>query len=396
MCDTGDMLRDGVVDPCEHVASGSVGPVAEIQPVHARSASLTRAEAIGHTFDPRRNALNLMRVGLACVVILAHAWQIGGWEPRPHLGDIELGAAAVAAFFAVSGFLITGSAVRLPFPSFLVRRFLRIYPAYLCAMLVTALVFAPASVLLFGETRWDFAVALQFVVSNLGLKIVTPDIPGTLDDVPFPGSWNGVAWTLAYEFCCYILAGIIAVFRTRVRVVGSAGLLVVLSSAMALDHLGAVSIAHGIEIGLRPAACFVAGSMLFMLRDHVPDHRLLAAAAGAVVVGSAAIGVSDIVAPLPFAYLLIFAATHLRGKAIGSRNDVSYGLYLYGWPVGQLLAHVLRAPDTPPFVIAVVTVLLTLPFAWASWICVERPAQGLGKRLMGRAPRSGSCATIDL
>ncbi len=281
--------------------------------------------------------------------------------------------------------------MRLPFPSFLVRRFLRIYPAYLCAMLVTALVFAPASVLLFGEAGWDFAAALHFVVSNLGLKIVIPDISGTLDDVPFP-VWNGVAWTLAYEFCCYILAGIIAVFRTRVRVIDRPD-----SSWSSPQRWH--SITSGgvdrtrIEIALRPlpASSPAPCSSCCATVCRTSPAR---ATAGAVVVGSAAIGVSDIVAPLPFAYLLIFAATHLRGKQSAAGTTVVRALPLR---MARGAVARARAPGTGHAAVRDRgrDSLLTLPFAGKLDLCGASRAR---PRQATRGPGTSisSCATIDL
>ena len=66
---------------------------------------------------------------------------------------------------------------------------------------------------------------------------------------------------------------------------------------------------------------------------------------------------------------LLAPVLHLRG-------DVSYGMYIYGWPVTQAL--VAAIPGIDPLTLGVLSVLATFPLAWMSWVCVERP--GLATR----------------
>jgi peptidoglycan/LPS O-acetylase OafA/YrhL len=55
--------------------------------------------------------------------------------------------------------------------------------------------------------------------------------------------------------------------------------------------------------------------------------------------------------------------------------DLSYGLYIYGWPVAQTILHF--RPGLAPVELAALSLLCTVPFAVASWHLVERP--GLGR-----------------
>src|SRR3712207_9395911 len=60
-------------------------------------------------FPSRRNSLNFLRLVLATLVIVSHAWPLGGLGEDPHVGAVTLGYFAVAGFFAISGWLITES-----------------------------------------------------------------------------------------------------------------------------------------------------------------------------------------------------------------------------------------------------------------------------------------------
>jgi lipopolysaccharide/colanic/teichoic acid biosynthesis glycosyltransferase len=54
------------------------------------------------------------------------------------------------------------------------------------------------------------------------------------------------------------------------------------------------------------------------------------------------------------------------------RFDLSYGTYVYGWPVGQVVLGSL-GPDTSPWMLATITLPVTFAFAFISWTLVEEP-----------------------
>ncbi|MCS6711587.1 hypothetical protein JSY14_05935 [Brachybacterium sp. EF45031] len=73
---------------------------------------------------------------------------------------------------------------------------------------------------------------------------------------------------------------------------------------------------------------------------------------------------------------------------LGQRNDLSYGAYLYAFPLQQLMS-VVGVDRLSILLHLVLSLALTLLAAFLSWHLVERPAQQLGKRLISalRMPR---------
>jgi peptidoglycan/LPS O-acetylase OafA/YrhL len=94
-------------------------------------------------------------------------------------------------------------------------------------------------------------------------------------------------------------------------------------------------------------------------------------------------------------YLLFAVALSTRfvPRVAGRRVDVSYGVYLFGFPIQQLL--IAKTHDTlgPP-VLFVASMALACGLAYASWILVESPslrwARSGGVRSGNRAARSGA------
>jgi peptidoglycan/LPS O-acetylase OafA/YrhL len=392
-------------------------------------------------FDPQRNSLNALRLVLATLVIVSHAWVIGGYGYPPALAGVDIGMFAVCGFFAISGYLITSSRLGSRSSSsshsgsssgsrsssgparphtasenppvrvatrgldqgpglapFLVRRFLRIYPAFLTVLIVTAVIFAPLSILLSGVDSGStgpapsFSSAASYVFANLSLHIAQWGIDGTLLTARIP-TWNIPLWSLAFEALCYLALGLLAsvVPRRFFRSVALA-LFVVLTLAVLLTTDGGT--AGFTDNLLALGSFFFGGVVLYLFRQRMPSSAPIALIAAGVVLLVLVLGFFKPLAAFPLAYLLIYLGAVLPLHRIGARNDISYGLYIYGFPVQQLLllaTQGLWVTDTgqpmPVALFATLSVLATIPFALASWFLIERPALSL-KRFA--APRAAS------
>jgi peptidoglycan/LPS O-acetylase OafA/YrhL len=91
--------------------------------------------------------------------------------------------------------------------------------------------------------------------------------------------------------------------------------------------------------------------------------------------GPASLGFSPSLVHLPLTVLLLTCSLHLPLSGVGSRFDISYGVYIYGWPVQQFLASLGLHSAVPPLVFGAASLLLVAPVAWLSCRYVEGPAQ---------------------
>lgn len=345
------------------------------------------SRTLGQAFDPRRNSLNALRLVLATLVIVSHSWPIGGYGHDPGVGDLSLGEWAVAGFFAISGYLITMSRVRSrSLGDYLWRRVLRIYPAFLVVLLVVAFVFAPLSVVLSGAGEWTPLAGLDYVWHNLGMRITQMGVDGTLETAAYPGAWNGSLWTLWYEFLCYLVLGvllsIVPVRRLGVTAVAMTVLCAVAVIAIVAVGTPSLALLNAVTLG----GYFAAGALLYAYRDKVPLRAWLAVLSAVLIVATAATSTFRIVAGLPVAYLMMWLGVVLPLAPVGAKNDISYGMYVYAFPVQQVLAILLVGAALPAGVFVLIAIAATIPFAYASWILVEKPAMRL-KSLRLRWPR---------
>jgi peptidoglycan/LPS O-acetylase OafA/YrhL len=338
---------------------------------------------IAERFDPRHNSLNFLRLFLALAVIVSHAWPVGGYGSEPRIAGDTVGTWAVGGFFAISGFLIARSRLHTSFPGFLLRRFLRIYPGYLVCLLVIVLFFAPLSVAI-GPGSIDWGSAASYLGGNLFLKIEQNGIADTLTSVPFGDAWNGSLWTLFYEFVCYLLIGVLltTIPRWHRTVVVAAFLVVAALAALETHRGGSGTFAEFVRLG----AIFLGGSVIAVFADRIPFDWRLGVAAWVLLPVTSAAGAASWAGALPMAYAWLWLGIVLPFARVGRRNDISYGVYIYAFPVQQtlVLLHVNRLPVT---VSILLEAAVTVPLAAASWFLVEKRALALKSRRAAPHPR---------
>ncbi len=356
---------------------------------------------LADVLDPRCNGFNVLRLLLAASVIAWHAISVGGFDRPDAVGFFsELG---VDGFFAISGFLIVRSWCRRRSTGrYLWHRALRILPGLWLCLTVTAVA---ATVLAAVQDR-DLAAffgqphgPLQYVLHNALVEVRFTDIADTPADVPEPHAWNIPLWTLRWEALCYL--GVVAV-GWGARLLPSPNRWATVPLLAAPTVYGCWRLLERGEVGpgTRFAAMFVAGAGLYLFADRVPVSRRWLVVA-TVVTLPALFLLPDYqpVVSWPLAYLVVAAATLVRSPRPVVRHDLSYGLYIYGYVVQQLLA-VAGLHRTGYLVFAAAGLVLTVPVAMASWFLVERPAlsrkdQRLPRpvsRALARAGRTGRAA----
>src|SRR5947209_9016890 len=228
---------------------------------------------LGQIFDPRANALNAWRLGLALAVIIWHSSVLTG-RPLPPFAVHQFATQAfVDGFFAISGFLIPASWFGKPrLRDYALARALRILPGMWVCLIVTALVIAPIGLAIQGGSVSKLITGggpLKFVIRNSAVAYVQFDIGGTPTGIPVPGVWNGSLWTLQYEVLLYIV----------VAVLGLVGLLhrrwlfpVALALTLAWTVLTPCPFDGGTvtERLARLAAMFAAGALIPRFCDVIP------------------------------------------------------------------------------------------------------------------------------
>jgi peptidoglycan/LPS O-acetylase OafA/YrhL len=376
-----------------------------------------RRLTVGEAFSPRQNSLNFLRLAFCLTVIFSHAITLGGFGSEWILGNrTTIAVPTLYGFFCLSGFLIMGSATRNRVGRYLWQRFLRIMPGYWLCLVVTAFIIGalawiheahPPSCSIsscYYLIHHDGPFSYLYHNSLLGWNQF--NIGTTPSGGPVPFFWNNSVWTLLPEVCCYLILAALAslkLLHRRSVVVGVACAVWFLEVVIAWWG-PANSVAHSFGPFMLPpslifgfltlAPAFLAGAVLYLYRNEVPDSGLLALGffvlyvAGSWLpffgVGSVRFlhylpGPTSVMAPA-LAYPLVWLGIHLPPvfQRIGARNDYSYGVYIYGWPVLQLLGiWGVQRWGYPAFAASAVAGSFALAFL--SWHLVEKRAMNLKK-----------------
>lgn len=343
------------------------------------------------------NNFDLVRIAAAASVIVSHAFtQVHGTEAAEPLASISvytLGQHAVNVFFLLSGLLVAASLDRTPsLVTFATSRALRIFPGLIACVVLVAFVLGP---IVTTHRIGDYLTSpnlYAYTIGTIGLAATGTPLPGVFDTLPEAGAVNIPLWTLKYEVLAYAFLTIVAtlgIWRRPVLFWLFFASLVFVHTVGELTH--ELPAEHGLLGHLsRFTLCFFLGAAAYRLRHLIrlsPHGAVLAAALLLVTNGTA---FEESVGYAAVGYLTFcFAALPMQGlRSLCARGDISYGLYIYGWPVAQSL--LLIAPGIGPIGLAAASLLCAGLIATGSWFLVERPALDL-KRLT--APRETSTSS---
>jgi peptidoglycan/LPS O-acetylase OafA/YrhL len=351
----------------------------------ARAGAWWRGETVSAAMARPNDNFGLLRLLLALAVVYSHAFSVVSGrvddEPLALLTGFTLGEHAVNGFFAISGFLVTMSYDRRGWRDYLVARTLRIAPGLIVAVLVVAFGFgllltslSPRAYLA-DPGLWRFINAtLTSFKSNIAL-------PGVFAANPFTFPM-GTVWTLKYETLCYagvLGLGIAGLLRFRGVMLGAA---VALALAVTLRESLAPHGPKGVETAMRLPLIFLCGGLAWLWRERlsVSVAGLAMAVATVVVLSSTPLYKASLYLATVYAMLSLALAPAFTRRATEPPGDISYGVYLYGWPVQQALVALFPAAGAGALLGPAVA--MTVLIGAASWLLVEKPALRLKRRLI--------------
>ncbi|OLP55154.1 hypothetical protein BJF92_17345 [Rhizobium rhizosphaerae] len=300
----------------------------------------------------------------------------------------------VGAFFALSGFLVAGSALRnRSVKDFLLLRVFRLLPALTTEIMLSAFILGPIVT--------EFTLSAYFTDHNLYeyfgnlVGFVQFDLPGVFIHNPFPDRVNESLWTLEPELACYGLMALVMapglLFNRRrfgiIMLIVTAVLAIVAFTGLAdiNTRLDLTRFSHWFIVYL-----FFVGVVFKLFDEFLPVSLPLFVVCGVSYFFLLLTNGSDVMAGL----CLVYCTAYVGALRFGwfdriCRWDISYGLYLYGFPISQtlihfLVPHYLGQDAKGVVVIMALSLFLTVCFASASWLLIEKPALKLKKLISPR------------
>lgn len=398
---------------------GRTAPSALREPTPARVATTGAAAARGLPLDPEipaeisrgpqlRAEIQGLRAIAVLLVVAYHLWP--GAVPGGYIG--------VDVFFAISGFLITAHLVReadrsgrVSLPRFWARRARRLLPASLTVLLFCA----AATVLVVPQIYWqsffgDITASAAYV-QNWHLAASSVDYLAAAEQPsPVQHFWSLAAEEQFYLVWPALILLALGLGHRRPGLLRRHAIVAVLGAVTALSLL--ISIVFTASDPTRAffvtptrAWEFGAGGLLAVLAGAgargAPGLRSVLSWMGLVAIAAAALVYSDATAfpglaaalPVAGALAVMWAGTPAPGwsptallsqRPVQFAGDISYGVYLWHWPLLVLAPYLLgHGVGTGTRIAVLVTSIVA---AWLTKLLIEDPVR-TSTWLTGRRPR---------
>lgn len=285
-------------------------------------------------------------------------------------------------FFAISGYLVSASWQADSDPlRFMTKRFLRIWPGLAVAVLMVAFVLGPfvsnlpLKEYLAHPLVRDYLNNLQFTLRD--------QLPLTFDGNKLQTAVNGSLWTIPIEVKCYCLLGalgVLGLLKQRWALTLLTVLVVFIYGVIEPRGDRIVNILHlrpeqrfMLEFGL----FFFAGTMFhqYGLKDNVPRLRkaLVLCWVGALIALATNRSFLALWLAVPITILTLGNMRTPYVSETGRFGDMSYGLYLYAFPIQQTLLWLYK-DQLSWSAIFVLVLIATFAMAYMSWHFVEKNA----------------------
>lgn len=342
----------------------------------------------------RDNNLNIIRFIAAILVIYGHMFPIMG-QYSYTIFNQATSTIGVEIFFIISGYLITKSFLSdKSIFCYIVKRFFRIIPGLLALCVVSIFIIGP----IVSDYSFNDYFTQHFAEATIYLKnvLLYPiySLPGVFTNNIYPGAVNGSLWTLPVEVAMYIIVPIIIIICGRnkgykygliiafIAILGANTYKLIYHPMARLviygsDAMSALNLVPYFFIG----AIFTFDKIKKLLNLQIASLLLFATAM--LNLSYPKVQIITVFVLAYFIFSLAFSNNPVF-KKFGLKVDLSYGMYLYGFLVQQILVKYIGKYDLSVNIMFVLSTIISMGFAIGSWYIVEKPMQKLGKIIINK------------
>lgn len=327
------------------------------------------------------NNFDFLRFVFALLVIVSHSFALLGIAEQEWLlnltnQQLSFSDVGLAGFFTISGFFIFKSLERsTSILQYLMKRFLRLFPALLVVLLLSILIIP----LIYNDQNplWNNFSYWTYLPNNLSLYGFQGTVDGLFTELPYH-SFNGSLWTIRYEFSLYLLVLLFYFLRNKHRIV------IIISSLLftawfffyqlVMERFGGSQLLgmqgyHLFNLG----GFFVTGLFFAAIDFKYFKSLFLLALAIIIVLFSLYFDFYNLIKHILFPFVILALGFNGIPKIsiFGKYGDPSYGIYIYAFPIQQLIVYYLK-PSLWFLLISATTGAMF--FGYLSWHLVEEKA----------------------
>lgn len=342
----------------------------------------------------KENNYNILRFMGAVAVLYGHMYVLMG-SAAPVLYANEINAIGFKVLMVLSGYMITQSCIyEKSAVRYAIKRIFRLMPALIVYTLLVLFVVGPILTNLPLEEYFKNDVTWEYLYNIL----LNPRfaLSGVFENNPYPYAVNGSLWALPIEVSLYIIIYILlkilgklpykCVFFTviTVLIIAIQGLHIIFFPAeqcivWGTDWFRALSIYPYFFMGALYALtdikkyCNVqVAFILFMISMTMNSSRYALYEAVAIML-------------IPYILISLGECTKPVFTSFLNGIDISYGLYLWGFVVQQILIQFIvveRQYYININLLFLLSLIITAGLAVVSWFAIEKPATKLMKKVL--------------
>ena len=341
--------------------------------------------------DGRENNINLLRLVAASSVIFSHAYDfVGRHDPIMQLTGYSGGWVAVSIFFTLSGYLIYNSIFfGRDVKKYLIARCLRIFPGLVAMLVVTTIILGLYLSTVTPSIFFSSTETWHYLFGNAILYDPRYTLPGVFEGNFYPRAVNGSLWTLRFEFTCYLITlGLFLIGSFKRDLYFVLFCLFFLVCYMIYNIYGIffdkmqIVLFDGSTVAklFRLYFAFFIGMCYARFARKVSLRAFIVPILMIICIMSYGLFIFPVVFMIFLAYITFYMAflRHPYISYVKNMPDISYGIYIYAFPIQQTLIQFF--PLWSPMENSMATLVLTTIPATLSWFLIERPALDM-KRL---------------
>lgn len=330
----------------------------------------------GNNFDFLRFVFALIVVCAHCVVLTEKSQLTGWWTS---IFDTYI---AICGFFVISGFLVTKSFLSAKsIGSYFEKRTRRLLPAYASVIILCIFLLSFLSDLSFGAYFSSVETLKYFLANITFLNFLHPTLPGVFTQHTIPAV-DGALWTIKVEVGFYLLLPLVILLINKCRSFQK-GLFLLFTFYFASVLFRQLFIYWGELLNSRlimdlshqlPGflSYFLSGALLFVLYEFFLKHKNFIVLMAIPVFLMERYFDWEVLRPLALACIVIYAAFSFPFlNRFGKYGDISYGIYIFHFPIIQVLIT-LGFYDQNPLLAFVATVLMVCIVGFLSWHLIEK------------------------
>ena len=335
------------------------------------------------------NNFDLIRLLAAIAVIYGHSFSliknVYGTDLVHAVTGIYSGEWALKTFFFLSGLLVVNSAISgKGAVAYSLHRLFRIMPALIFVVLSSAYVIGPLCTNLTIAEYFNQSATYAYVKHMLTFQgwgtqsLGYYDLPGVFADNLFKGNVNAPLWSLAVEVFAYILIlafSLVGAFNPKVA--GLIFLVFMLDTFLPGRLIFFWLPKNSSDFSAIPF-CFALGGFMAVYKEKFSITAFVPVGFFLLCFLFRGWTHTIYLVYTTIFMLVIYLASLPLVINLPKFPDLSYGTYLWGWPIQQMIASKFPEIEFYPFFLS--SLFFSLVMAYVSWRFIESKAIETGRK----------------